>query len=721
MSLERLLSEVQKYHPNPDLVLLEKAYHFAEKAHAGQLRASGEPYFIHLEETALIACKLRLDTPSVAAALLHDTIEDCDVTAKLLEKEFGPEIAHIVEGVSRLTRLEFVSREEEQIESFRKLLIAMAQDIRVVLIKLCDRLHNMRTLEHVSEAKQRRKATESMEIYAPLANRLGLHWMKSEIEDLCLRYLRPELHLEIVSQFEENKTDREQYIKRTTAEIARLLEEAGISASVKGRSKHFFSIWQKMERENIGFDEIHDLLGFRLIVPTIRACYEALGVMHSSWKPVPGRFKDYIAMPKPNMYQSLHTTVIGPEGRRIELQIRTPEMNRIAEEGVAAHWRYKEGGDDTKGFDLQWVKDLVETQEYLKNPEEFIQSVKGELFPEEVFVFTPRGDLIRLQYESTPLDFAYAIHTDIGNTTTGAKVNGSIVPLSHKLENGDTVEVITSKNQSPSKDWLGYVKSTKAKQRIRAFLRTQEQAHSMAIGMEILAKDLKRLDLTLKKLEKSGKLREVAKELGLRTEGSLYAEIGYGKITSYRVISKLAPELPDVEERLKPKESRLGRIVRNASETSKKHGVRVSGIDDMMVRFAKCCEPLPGDRITGFITRGRGVTIHNASCPQVLANDPQRRLEVAWDGDIKGARRVKLIVTSQDQRGLLAKLSKAVTDAGADIKSASIKTTDTAKAIISFEVELIDSAQYRSIVRGLEMVSGVIKVERITKWDGGQE
>jgi GTP diphosphokinase / guanosine-3',5'-bis(diphosphate) 3'-diphosphatase len=721
MSLEQLLSEVQKYHPNPDLLLLEKAYRFAEKAHSGQLRASGEPYFIHLVETALIACKLRLDIPSVSAALLHDTIEDCDVTAKQLEEEFSPEIAHIVEGVSRLTRLEFVSREEEQIESFRKLLIAMAQDIRVVLIKLCDRLHNMRTLEFVPESKQRRKATESKEIYAPLANRLGLHWMKSEIEDLCLRYLRPELYSQFVSRFEETKEDREAYIKRTTGEIAGLLEEAGISASVKGRAKHFFSIWQKMERDNITFDEINDLLGFRIIVPTIRACYEALGVMHSAWKPVPGRFKDYIAMPKPNMYQSLHTTVIGPEGRRIELQIRTPEMNRIAEDGVAAHWRYKEGGDVNKGFDLQWVRDLVETQEYLKNPEEFIQSVKGELFPEEVFVFTPRGDLIRLPYGSTPLDFAYAVHTDIGNTTTGAKVNGSIIPLSHKLENGDTVEVITSKNQSPSKDWLAYVKSTKAKQRIRAFLRTQEQAHSMAIGMELLAKDLRKLDITLKKLEKSGKLRAVAKDLGLKTEGALYAEIGYGKITSYRVISKLAPEMPDIEERLKPKESRLGRIVRSATVTSRqKHGVRVSGMDDMLVRFAKCCEPLPGDRIVGFITRGRGVTIHNASCPQVLANDPQRRLEVNWDGDIKGARRVRIIVTAQDQRGLLAKLSKAVTDAGADIKSAAIKTTETAKAIISFEIELLDSAQYRNIVRGLEMVAGVIKVERITKWDGGK-
>lgn len=710
---DTLALSIQKYHPHPDLDLVRRAYDFAVLQHRGHVRASGEPYVNHVFATALLVCELKLDIPSIVAALLHDTLEDCGVKSEELVEKFGSDVAEIVEGVTKLTRIEFESREEKQAENFRKMLLAMARDIRVVLVKLCDRLHNMRTLHYLSEEKQRAIARETQEIYAPLANRLGIHWLKSELEDYCLLYLRPEIHAQIKNKFEISSKEREAYIEETTREILKKLEESGVSASVKGRSKHFYSIWRKMERENLAFDEVYDLLGFRVIVPTMRACYEGLGIIHAAWKPVPGRFKDYIAMPKPNMYQSLHTTVIGPRGQRIEIQIRTPEMNKIAEEGIAAHWRYKEDGTEN-AFDLQWVKELVETQQYLKNPDEFIQSVKGELFPEEVFVFTPKGDLVRLPYGSTPVDFAYSVHTDVGHRATGARVNGSIVPLNHKLGNGDTVEVLTSKSHVPSKDWLKFVQSSKAKQRVRAFLKTEERARSLAVGMEILSKDLRKVKLGLKKLEASGKLQEVAQSMGLKSEGDLYAEIGYGKLSSSKVLARLLPEGIDVEEKLRKQESPLERIFQRAAKASRQRvGVKVSGFDDILVRFAKCCEPLPGDRIVGFITRGRGVTVHYADCAQVLQADPLRRVGVSWDIDVKAPRKVRLTVHSQDQMGLLANVTRAITESGANINSAQIKTTEFGKALNSFEITVDDAHQLERITRAIEMVPGVIKVERV--------
>ncbi|MBX7144410.1 MAG: bifunctional (p)ppGpp synthetase/guanosine-3',5'-bis(diphosphate) 3'-pyrophosphohydrolase [Oligoflexia bacterium] len=727
MHFERIVAAIQKYHPSPDLDLVRRAYDFASDNHRGHVRASGEPYLVHLVETALLVAELKLDIPSVAAALLHDTIEDCGVTRDVLIEKFSEEIADIVEGVTKLTRIEFESREEKQAESFRKMLLAMAKDIRVVLLKLCDRLHNMRTLNFLSEEKQRRVARETQEIYAPLANRLGIHWLKSELEDWCLYYLRPEIYKLIKEKFEQAATERDKYIDDTAKTITRSLEEAGISGSVTGRAKHFYSIWQKMERNNLAYEEVHDVLGFRIIVPTMRACYETLGVLHSTWKPVPGRFKDYIAMPKPNMYQSLHTTVIGPGGQRIEIQIRTADMHRIANEGIAAHWRYKEGAgreaaSTVPGFDLQWVKELVETQQYLKSPDEFIQSVKGELFPEEVFVFTPRGDLIRLTYGCTPVDFAYAVHTDIGHRTTGARVNGQIVPLDYKLHNGDTIEIITQKNHVPSKDWLRFAVSSKAKQRIRAFLKTEEHARSMTMGVEILAKDLRKVKLSLKKLEKDGQILEVAQALGLRSEGELYAEIGYGKLNTTKVLAKVLPDEVDIEEKLKKPESALERIFQRAARVSRqKVGVKVSGFDDIMVRFAKCCEPLPGDRIVGFITRGRGVTVHYAECPQALQSDPLRRVQVAWDVSVKAPRRVRLTVHSQDQMGLLANVSRAITESGANINSAQIKTTESGKAVNSFELTIDDARQLDKVKRQIEMVPGVIKVERVKHMTPNEE
>jgi len=718
MSFEQLAEALKKYHPTPDLVTLKRAYDFAKTCHSGQVRASGEPYFTHVEEVALLVCRLKLDEPSVIASLLHDTIEDCDVTREDILREFGPGVADIVEGVTKLTRIEFESREEKQAENFRKMLLAMAKDIRVVLVKLCDRLHNMTTLNFFSEQKQQRIATETNEIYAPLANRLGIHWLKSELEDLCLLYLRPELYHQIDDYLKKTAPGRDAYVERVTLEIQKTLNNAGVSASVKGRGKHLYSIWQKMEKDNLSFEDVYDLIGFRVIVPTIRACYESLGIVHSTWKPVPGRFKDYIAMPKPNMYQSLHTTLIGPEGQRIEIQIRTPEMHRVAEEGIAAHWRYKEGGAGP-AFDLQWVKELVETQQYLKNPDEFIQSVKGELYPEEVFVFTPKGDLLRLPYGATPVDFAYAVHTDVGHRTIGAKVNGQIVSLDHRLANGDTLEVMTSKSHVPSKDWLKFVRSSKAKQRIRAFLKAEEHSRSMALGMDLLTKDLRKVKLSIKKLEKEGKLATLASEMGLKSEGELFAGVGYGKISTSKIIAKLIPEDESRSEKLDEQPTPLQRIFHRAAQASReKVGVKVSGLDNIMLRFAKCCEPLPGDRIVGFITRGRGVTVHFANCPQVLNADPLRRVDVDWDTGTAPPRRVRITVHSQDQMGLLASVSHAVTAQGANITSAQIKT-EHGRAVISFELTVKDAEQLSKIKRAIEMVPGVIKVERVRTLSGG--
>ncbi len=705
---------VRKYHPNPDLAFLEKAYRYAENNHKAQVRASGEPYLNHLVETALLACKLKLDVPSICAALLHDTIEDCQVTPDDIASQFSKEISEIVEGVTKLTRIEFESREEKQAENFRKMLIAMSKDIRVVLVKLCDRLHNMRTLDFLSEEKRRAIAEETRDIYAPLANRLGIFWIKSDLQDLCLKHLRPEVYAQLTQKLKNFIGESERYVESTCLDIKRHLDESGVSATVLGRQKHLGSVWTKMERDNLAFEEIHDLIGFRVIVPSVRACYESLGVVHFAYKPIPGRFKDYIAMPKPNMYQSLHTTVIGPEGHRIEIQIRTPDMNKIADEGIAAHWRYKEGSANP-AFDLQWVRELVETQQYLKNPDEFIQSVKSELFPEEVFVFTPRGDLIRLPYNATPIDFAYAVHTDVGHHATGAKVNGQIVPLHHKLGNGDTVEVMTLRNHVPSKDWLKFVQSTKAKQRIRAFLKSEERSRSLAIGLEIISKEIKRAKLNLKTLEQEGKLEQVAGDFGLKSVGDLYAEIGYGKIGVNKVIAKIAPEVQKLDSLESDSSSPIRRIFKKAAQASKSSsGIKVGGFDDIVVRFARCCQPLPGDRIVGFITRGRGVAVHHADCPQVMEMDPLRKVDVEWDSaQVDSVRRVFLRVYSQDQPGLLANMTRAITDQKANIYSATVRTNEFTKAQNTFEVDVQDAKHFAKIIRSLELVPGVIKVERI--------
>ncbi|MDD7473447.1 MAG: bifunctional (p)ppGpp synthetase/guanosine-3',5'-bis(diphosphate) 3'-pyrophosphohydrolase [Pseudomonadota bacterium] len=718
MSFEDLSKVILEYHPSPNLELVKKAYNFAREKHKDQKRKSGEPYFVHLEQTALLICKIRLDEDTICAALLHDVIEDQHVTRQELIDEFNEQIADIVEGVTKLAKTNYQSREEAQAESFRKMLIAMAKDIRVILVKLCDRLHNMRTLEFKDEEAQERISRETKDIYVPLANRLGIFWLKSELDDLCLKYLRPSLYEEIERELGAKRLEREEYIKNTCEKIKEILDENHINARIKGRVKNMASLATKMEQKNITFAEIKDLIGFRIIVSSIKECYETLGIIHSKWAPIPGRIKDYIAMPKPNMYQSLHTLVMGPLGQKIELQVRTEDMDKVAEEGIAAHWKYKEKkGSST--FDLQWVKSLVETQQYLKNPDEFIQSVKSELFPEELFVFTPKGDLIRLPFEATPVDFAYAIHSDVGNTIIGAKVNGGIVPLSHKLQNGDVVEVQCAKNQMPNRDWLFFVKSSKARQRIKVFLRTEERARALIIGNDILTRELRKYNANINKFNKSGKLLEVAKSIGFKSEGELFYQLGFGKANLNEIISKLIPENEILKAENKVKEiqneSTISKILKRATNpvTKKKAGIKVGALDNVVVNFAKCCDPLPGDKIVGFISRGRGIIVHNALCPEVTRLDPERRVDVSWDNEESSSKNIKIAIYSQDRIGLFGDLSKVISENNANIFNASAKVDDFAKAKTIFEINIKSAKQLDKIIKSLQKVNGVTRVERI--------
>ncbi|HMO17139.1 MAG TPA: bifunctional (p)ppGpp synthetase/guanosine-3',5'-bis(diphosphate) 3'-pyrophosphohydrolase [Oligoflexia bacterium] len=697
--------------------LIRKAHAFAVEHHKGQTRVSGEPYISHLREVALLATKLKLDQESIATALLHDTVEDTDVTLDNITATFGKEVADLVDGVTKLNQVKFTSREEAQAENFRKMLLAMAKDMRVLLLKLCDRTHNMRSLEFLSEARRERIAQETLDIYAPLAHRLGIYWMKSELEDLCLRFLHPAIYQNIKEKVASSKKEREVYITEVVSLLNNELKQNKIETQVSGRPKHFYSIYQKMERNNLEFDEIYDLIAFRILTGSTMDCYAALGVVHAAWKPVPGRFKDYIAMPKPNGYQSLHTTVIGPRAHRIEIQIRSTEMHEIAERGIAAHWAYKEGtpqiSDKKKQLQLSWLHNLVETEKDLKDPHEFLSSVKDDLFPEEVFVFSPKGDLVSLPRGAGPIDFAYYVHTDIGQKCVGARVNGQHVPLAYKLRNGDTVEVLTSENQRPSKDWLNLVITTKAKQRIRSYIRSEERARSVVVGKETLAKDLKKIKRSLASVTKDHSLEKVASELGLKDLETLFAEIGYGKLSCKTVLTKLAPDIKNLDEQLGKEESMLKKIFQKAARALKdSSGVTVQGMDDLVFKFAKCCQPLPGEKLVGFISRGRGVVVHSRNCSQALSFDPHRLIDVNWDEKIKTTRNIQIGILCQDKIGVLAALTQTISSLGANISSAHTSPKPNGQSLCVFQVHVENSAQLQHIIRHLEKVDGVIKVSR---------
>lgn len=717
MKLQELISALQEYIPAADVELVRRAYAFVRQSHQGQIRASGEPFLTHVTEVAFLATKLRLDLNSIAAALLHDTVEDTKVTQKEIEKEFGHDIALLVDGVTKLSQVNFSSRAEAQAENFRKMLLAMARDIRVLLIKLCDRTHNMRTLEFLSEARRVRIAQETIDIYAPLAHRLGIYWMKSELEDLSFRYLKPEVYENIKNNVAKKRKEREAYIEQVVSLISRELEQNELKGSVSGRPKNFYSIYHKMERQGLDFNEIYDLIAFRVIVETLMECYAALGVVHAAWKPIPGRFKDYIAMPKPNGYQSLHTTVIGPHGTRVEIQIRSREMHEIAERGIAAHWLYKRDGGSTRaggrdGLQFNWLKDLVESGHLVRDPLEFLSVVKNDLFPEEVFVFTPRGDVIALPAGATPIDFAYHIHSEVGHHCTGARVNGQQVGLSYRLQNGDALEIVTSPKQTPSKDWLKLVVTSKAKQRIRSWLKTEERNHAISVGRELMMRDLPKLKLSYNKLIKSGDLNKVAEDFGLSDVELLLAEVGYGKISTHQIATKLLPEEKDLQSKLAADETALQKIFNRAAKSLRdQSAVKVSGLEDVVFRFARCCEPLPGEPLVGYVTRGRGVVIHTRDCPQCLSFDTQRLIPVSWDENVKTERIIRLTVISRDQPGILALMSQTIASIGVNIVSAQIAAKPDGKAVSTFEVSVQSNMQLEALTRALESINGVFRVE----------
>jgi GTP pyrophosphokinase len=711
--LNDILDKVSAYNPTADHNLIRKAYVYCAKVHQGQTRLSGEPYIIHPMEVAGLLADLKLDVPSIVTGFLHDTIEDTLATSEDISAMFGEEVASLVDGVTKISKINFKTKEESQAENFRKMLLAMAIDIRVILVKLADRLHNMRTLEFQDEVKQRRIARETMDIYAPIANRLGISWVKVELEDLSFRYLHPELYFDLVKKISQKKKEREAFVEEAKAIIAEKLAFYGIHGELSGRSKHLYSIYRKMEKRNVEFEEIYDLIAVRILVESVRECYEVLGVIHSAWKPIPGRFKDYIAMPKGNMYQSLHTTVIGPQGDRMEVQIRTHEMHSVADAGIAAHWKYKEG----KGYDekevkrFAWLRQLLEWQQDLQDSKEFMDSVKVELFTEEVYVFTPKGDVKGYPKGSTPIDFAYSVHTDIGHRCVGAKVNGKLVPLKYELKNGDIVEVITSPHHTPSKDWLKIVKSSRARNKIRAWIKIEERKRSIVLGREICEKDLRRYSINLQKIQKSGEFKKIAAEFGYAADEDLMAAVGYGKISSSQIVAKLLPE-EKLKERAEHKESRLESVI-NKLKGKSSSAVEIGGLDDVLVRFGKCCNPVPGDEIIGFITRGKGVTVHAADCQFALESDPERRVDVAWSKFKTAVLPVKIRVLCHDVKGILATISLAITNCEANIASAQIQSTIDQRGENIFEVNVTDLAHLQKVMNSLMKIKGVIKVERI--------
>ncbi len=715
LRLNDIVQQVQAYHPSADLDLIRRAYVFSARAHQGQVRKSGEPYLTHPLEVSGLLADMGLDEYAICAGILHDTVEDTDATTEQIADQFGQQVADIVDGVTKLN-IPFNTQFEKQAENFRRMLVAMAKDIRVILVKLADRLHNMRTLEHMRRDKQEVIAQETLEIYAPLANRLGIYWLKADLEDLCLRYLHPRDYEEIERHLESTRASREAFMKDVDHTLTRVMGEEGLSCVVHGRVKHSYSIWRKLKSQNLDFDQIHDIMAFRLLVDDIGQCYQALGRVHRTWRPVPGRFKDFIAMPKPNGYQSLHTTVIGPDVQRVEIQIRTHAMHRVAENGIAAHWAYKEGKPRTDDEDqFAWLRELMVWQRELKDPTDFIASVKVDLFPDEVYIFTPRGEVKELKRGSTPVDFAYLIHTEVGHHCVGARVNGRIVPLRYKLRNGDTVDILTSPQQRPNKDWLSFVRTSRARNRINAYLRVEERRRAVELGRDMLDKEVKRYGRSLQKLIKQGALERAADQSRYPRGEEVLAAIGYGKVRPLDVLRRM---IPDEIERGPPAEPEprtgLGRLISGlAKKRQSQSGVVVQGIDDMLVRFAKCCSPVPGDAIVGYVSVGRGITVHAMGCDKVLHLDPDRRVDVSWDEKGSEPRQVQLRVLTEARQGLLSSMSNVFSEAKVNILHANCKTQRNGRAVNLFLVEVRDASQLRQVMRDLDQLSGVLGVERV--------
>ncbi|MFQ5846418.1 MAG: RelA/SpoT family protein [Candidatus Methylomirabilales bacterium] len=712
MGIEELIDDIKSYNPGADAAILRRAHEFAATVHRGQARRSGDPYLSHPVEVAAILTGLKVDVRAIAAGLLHDAIEDTHTTTQEIRTLFGDEIADLVDGVTKLSKLPFSTREDRQADSFRKMFLAMAKDIRVIVIKLADRLHNMRTLAPLPEAKQRLIAKETLEIYAPLAHRLGMAKIKQELEDLSLRYLDPDAYRELTVQVATKQREREAQINEVIAILGQKLTDVGIPCEITGRPKHFYSIHRKMREHGKTFDEIYDLTAIRVITNSVKDCYGALGMVHSLWKPIPGRFKDFIAVPKSNMYQSLHTTVIGPKGEPAEIQIRTHEMHRTAEEGIAAHWAYKEGKAtlDESEKNFLWLRQLLDWGRDVKDSREFLDTVRIDLFPEEVYVFTPKGDVRGLPRGASPIDFAFSIHTDIGLHCVGARVNGRIVPLRYELRNGDIVEILTATTQHPSRDWLKIVKTSRARSRIKAWVKNEERARSVNLGKELLERELRKLAKGGLSRLKPEAFTQVFEHYGVGSEEELYAGIGYGRISPRQVVLKLLP--PEQVQAIAEVESRERKSRTKAAE----EGIQIGGVDDILVHFAKCCNPLPGDDIIGFITRGRGVTVHSAECPNIVAfgYDPERQIRVNWNERVKIPHQVKIRVTiDEDRPGLLAEISTAISSMNANIAQAEVRVTEEKRGLNTFVLEVMDLRQLQGAMQAIRRVRGVMGVERV--------
>jgi len=707
--LNDILDQVTEYHPGADLAMIERAYIYSAKVHQGQVRLSGEPYLSHPLEVAGLLADLKLDVPSIAAGFLHDTIEDTTASLEEVRDMFGSEVATIVDGVTKISQIKFATHAERQAEYMRKMILAMATDIRVLLVKLTDRLHNMRTLGFHTSPKQAEIAQETLDIYAPLSSRLGIHKIESELEDLSLYYLKPEVYEEILSGIMRRRGERERYIREAIDLLKPKMDEFNIHGEISGRSKHIYSIYTKMMDQNLTINQIYDIMACRIIVDSIRDCYASLGVIHSLFKPIPGKFKDYISLPKANGYQSLHTTVIGPNAERIEFQIRTEEIHLYAENGIAAHWRYKEhgqsGSNESDRFD--WLRSLLEWIQELKDPTEFLDSLKEDLFPHDVYVFTPRGDVQELPRGATPVDFAYAIHSEVGNHCSGAKINGAIVPLTYQLQNGDTLEILTSKRHHPSLDWLNFVVTPKARNRIRQWFKIEERERSITLGREMLEKGFRRYDLNFNQLLKEGDLERAVKDFSLTGTEDLIAAVGYGKLSVNQVLSKFKV----AEEKGASLMDRLVKVMRKKP----REGIRVRGLNDILVRFGGCCNPLPGEKIRGYITQGRGVTIHLANCKHILAADPQRLIDVEWEREEEEdvTYPVHIQVVTKDRKGLLAELSGAISDANANISKASVETTSDKKAVNLFTIHVSDTDHLQQVIQKLRKIKAVEKVQRL--------
>lgn len=714
LTIDELTSRVLSINPDADVEMLKKAYEFAELNHRPQKRSSGEPYIIHPINVAGTLIKLRMDLDSIISGLLHDVVEDCDVTPEEIEKQFGAGIAQIVVGCTKISKIKFKTKEESQAENFRKMVVAMAKDIRVIIVKLADRMHNMRTLQYVSQEKQMKKAQETLDIFVPLASRLGINSVKSELEDLCLRFLHPEFYYRLAEKVAMKKKDREIYIKDTVSSILEHLEEYSVKAEVSGRGKHFYSIYKKMTQRGVEFDQIQDLLAFRVIINNITECYKCLGIIHSSYTPVPGRFKDYIAIPKVNNYQSLHTTVIGPKAERIEIQIRTQEMHEVAETGVAAHWKYKER-DKEEVSKLDWIEELIEFNSNVTSNAEFMDVVKNDLDMGGVFIFTPTGDVKELRYGATPLDFAYSIHTDVGNKCVGAKANGKMVPLKYRLKSGDSLEILTSKTQTPSKDWLKIVKTSRARSKIKQYLLKIERDKNKEMGIELLEKALKTFSTNIKAIDKKGEFKKFFDQNNIRNLDELYIHIGSGKIYVKNILEQLPSiEFKDEEgEKTKELDTFYKKLTTTAKKTSNKdNAVIVNGLDDVLVRMGKCCNPIPGDPIVGFITRGRGITVHTVNCIRVHEFDEARKIIVEWNQAYTFKHPVSIRVITLDKPGILSRITNNIHGTGINIRSAVAKSLPDMKGSFVFEVEVRDYSEFLKTVSVIESMEEVISVNR---------